>query len=94
LSHLKQKGKNNLSIEKLDKMMQNIGKGQFNYDVFKAAYDADPKLQDLVTNFDKEKIELKQDETDDVEGLPGNPGRPDDPVGQMAKNATDVGASL
>jgi len=75
-------------------MMQNIGKGQFNYDVFKAAYDADPKLQDLITNFDKEKIELKQDETDDVEGLPGNPGRPSDPVGQMAKNATDVGADL
>lgn len=75
-------------------MMQNIGKGQFNYDVFKAAYDADPKLQALVTNFDKNQIELKQDETDDVEGLPGNPGAPGDPVGQMAKNATDVGASL
>ena len=75
-------------------MMQNIGKGQFNYDVFKAAYDTDPKLQALVTNFDKNQIELKQDETDDVEGLPGNPGAPGDPVGQMAKNATDVGASL
>lgn len=74
--------------------MQNIGKGQFNYDVFKAAYDSDSKLQALVTNFDKQKIELKKDETDDVSALPGNPGRPSDTVGQMAKNATDVGADL
>lgn len=70
--------------------MQNMGRGQFNYDVFKAAYDADPKLQQLVKNFDKNKIDLKNDETDDVEGLPGNPGRPGDTVGQMAKNATDL----
>jgi len=74
--------------------MQNQGNGQFNYDVFKAAYDADPKIKDLVKNFDKEKIELKQDETDDVEGLPGNPGAPGDAVGKMAKNATDVGDKL
>lgn len=70
--------------------MQNQGIQQFNYDTFKAAYDADPRLQELVKNFDKTTIELKQDETDDVEGLPGNPGRPSDAVGQMAKNATDL----
>ena len=70
--------------------MQNMGRGQFNYDVFKAAYDADPKLQELVKNFDQDKIELKTSETDDVEGLPGNPGRPGDAVAQMAKNATDL----
>jgi len=71
--------------------MQNQGIQQFNYDTFKAAYDADPRLQELVKNFDKSKIELKQDETDDVEGLPGNPGRPSDEVNKMAKNATDLG---
>jgi hypothetical protein len=70
--------------------MQNMGRGQFNYDVFKAAYDADQKLQQLVKNFDKEKIELKTSETDDVEKIKGNPGRPGDTVGQMAKNATDL----
>jgi hypothetical protein len=79
---------------KLDKYMQNQGRGQFNYETFKAAYDADPRLQELVTNFDKEKIEIKQSEADDVEGLPGNPGRPSDEVGQMAKNATDLGDNL
>jgi len=55
---------------------------------------ADPKIQALVTNFDQEKIEFKQGEQDDVAGLPGNPGAPSDTVGNMAKNATDVGAEL
>ena len=72
--------------------MQNQGRAQFNYDVFKAAYDSDPRLQKLVKNFDQTKIELKTSETDDVEGLPGNPGRPEDTVGKMAKNATDLGS--
>ena len=84
-----------LSIAKLDKYMRNQGKGNFDYDVFKAMYDADPRLQELVTNFDKDKIEFKQSEVDDVAGaVPGNPGRPSDTVGNMAKNATDVGAEL
>ena len=83
-----------LSIAKLDKYMRNQGKGNFDYESFKAMYDADPRLQQLVTNFDQDKIEFKQSEMDDVEGLPGNPGRPGDEVGQMAKNATDLGAEL
>ena len=70
--------------------MQNMGRGQFNYEVFKAAYDADPRLQKLVTNFDQQQIELKTSEMDDVAKLPGNPGRPGDKVGQMAKNAVDL----
>ena len=70
--------------------MQNQGRGQFNYEVFKAAYDSDPKLQKLVTNFDQEKIEFKDSEMDDVAKLPGNPGRPGDTVGKMAKNAVDL----
>jgi hypothetical protein len=83
-----------LSMIKLDKYMRNQGKGNFDFETFKAMYDADPKLQQLVTNFDQDKIEFKQSEQDDVEGLPGNSGRPSDTVGNMAKNATDVGAEL
>jgi hypothetical protein len=76
---------------KLDKFMQNQGRGSFDYETFKAAYDADPKLQQLVTNFDQDKIEFKQSEVDDVAGaVPGNPGRPGDTVGKMAKNAVDL----
>ena len=80
-----------LSIAKLDKYMRNQGKGNFDYESFKAMYDADPRLQQLVTNFDKDKIEFKQSEVDDVAGaVPGNPGRPSDTVGKMAKNAVDL----
>ena len=71
--------------------MQNTGRNQFSYDVFKAAYDSDPRIQKIVKNFDQEKIELKTSEVDDVEDLPGNPGRPSDTVAKMAKNATDLG---
>jgi hypothetical protein len=83
-----------LSMKKLDKYMRNQGKGNFDFESFKAMYDADPKIQQLVTNFDKTKIEFKQSEVDDVAGLPGNPGAPSDTVSNMAKNATDVGAEL
>ena len=41
--------------------MQNVGKIQFSYDVFKAAYDSDAYVQGLVKNFDKEKITFKSD---------------------------------
>lgn len=77
-------------MNKLDQLMQKMGRGQFTYDVFKLAYDSDPKLQKLVTNFDKDKIEFKSSEVDDVKKLPGNPGRPKDTVGKMAKNAVDL----
>ena len=91
LDHLKDTDRTVLSIEKLNRFMQNTGRNQFSYDVFKAAYDADPKIQKIVKNFDQEKIELKTSEVDDVEDLPGNPGRPGDAVSKMAKNATDLG---
>jgi hypothetical protein len=84
-----------LSMKKLDKYMRNQGKGNFDFESFKAMYDADPKIQQLVTNFDQDKIEFKTSEVDDVAGaVPGNPGAPSDTVGNMAKNATDVGAEL
>ena len=68
--------------------MQNQGRGQFTYDVFKAAYDSDPRLQTLVSNFDKNTIELKSDEMDDV---PVDTQSGSDSVGSMAKRATDLG---
>ena len=70
--------------------MQNTGRNQFNFDVFKAAYDSDPRLQSIVTNFDKEKIELKTSELDDVSNDAKKDGTADT-VGDMAKNATDLG---
>ena len=69
--------------------MQNQGRGQFTYDVFKAAYDSDPRLQTLVTNFDQNTIELKSDEMDDVPA--DNTDAGGDSIGTMAKRATDLG---
>ena len=91
LDHLKDSGKTKLSIPKLDKLMQNIGKGQFNYEVFNSAYDADPKIQNLVTNFDQNKIELKGNESDD---LPAAEPDTDNTVSGMAQQATDLGDEL
>ena len=70
--------------------MQNQGRGQFTFDVFKAAYDADPKLQQLVTNFDQDKIELKTSELDDIPDSTKS-AKDDKTVSQMAKRATDLG---
>ena len=70
--------------------MQNQGSGNFDYESFKAMYDADPRIQQLVTNFDQDKIEFKDSEVDDVKNIKGNPGRPGDTVGKMAKNAVDL----
>ena len=69
-----------LSIAKLDKYMRNQGKGNFDYDVFKAMYDADPRLQELVTNFDKEKINLLKEPQGQVlsKGTISIVGLPDD----------------
>jgi hypothetical protein len=70
--------------------MQNMGKGNFTFDSFKAAYDSDPRLKTIVTNFDKDKIELKSSETDDLPAV--NPKTGTDTVNAMAKNAVDLQA--
>ena len=77
-----------LSMIKLDKFMQNQGRGEFNFEVFKAAYDADPRLQKLVKNFDDDKVEFKSSEMDDLPQTKDGGG--DDTVNQMAKRAVDL----
>jgi hypothetical protein len=79
-----------LSMKKLDKYMQNQGRGQFTFDVFKAAYDGDPRLQELVKNFDDKKIEFKTSEMDDIPDGAKQPSN-DKTVSQMAKRATKIG---
>ena len=79
-------------MDKMTNLMKKQQRGQFNFDVFKLAYDADPKLQELVKNFDQEQIELKQSETDDLptQKDTANP----DAVSDMAKRATDLSKSI
>jgi len=73
--------------------MKKQGRGQFSFDVFKAAYDSEPKLQELVKNFDKEVINLKSDSMDDVPNAKQDSGE-NDKVSQMAKSATDLSKSI
>lgn len=81
-------GKAALSMDKLDKYMQNQGRGQFNYEVFKSAYDSDEKIQDIVKNFDEEKIELKTSEIDDLKTSKSS--NDSNNISKMAKRATDL----
>jgi|TARA_B100000424_G_C22941704_1_gene501159 hypothetical protein len=69
--------------------MQNTGRNQFSYEVFKQAYDENPRIQNLVKNFDKDKIELKSSETDDIPTDSKKPSS-DNTVSSMAKRATDL----
>lgn len=73
--------------------MQNVGGEAFDYGTFKAAYDTDPRVKAMVTNFNQIGIEPKTKEkpNDNPQGDSQDGG---DTVSKMAKNATDVGASL
>lgn len=89
LKHLKNKGVDKIDFKKLDHFMKNSQNQQFNYETFAAAYDSDPRLQNLVTNFDEESVEIKQSEMDD---LPKANQSDNDTVSNMAQNAVDLGS--
>jgi hypothetical protein len=67
--------------------MQNTGNQQFTYDSFKAAYDSDPKVKEIVKDFDQNTVTLKTSELDDI-----NPskGQSKNKISQMAKRAVDL----
>ena len=84
---LKNKGRVRFTFAQLDKIMQNVDHQQFTFDSFKSAYDEDPRIQDIVKNFDRETIELKTSSADDI-----NPKEPKskNKISQMAKRAVDL----
>jgi hypothetical protein len=82
------KPESKVSWDKLNSYMKKAGVPQFDYESFKVSYDANPQLQKLV-KFDPEGVTINKDAMDQM-NVPGNPGRPSDPVGDMAKNATDL----
>lgn len=83
---MKNKGIDSVSMSKLDKLMSNAESNIFSFDMFKAAYDQDERIKNIVTNFDKEKIEFKDNAVDDLAKPQGSA----DTVGNMAKNAVDL----
>lgn len=77
------------SIDQLNQYMSNLGRQQFNYEVLRAAYDSDPKIQNIIKDFDQRKVKLKSSEIDDI-NAPAPSG--DNTVSAMAKRATDLGS--
>lgn len=68
--------------------MHNVGDEPFTHDMFKQAYDSDPKIQNIVADFDQRKISIKSgDET----GLNTKPAADKNTVSTMAKRATKLG---
>lgn len=73
----------------INDVMENMGLPQFTYDTFKAAYDSDPQVQEIVHNFSSEGIEMNVDDSEDT-GMQGKNDDAGDSVEQMAKAATDL----
>lgn len=76
------------SIEQLNNWMENMKQPQFSYETFKAAYDQDPRIKEIVTDFNKDTISLKDSEMDDIKA---KKKKSTDDVEKMAKRATKVG---
>lgn len=87
MSLLRNKGKTKIALRTLDQFMQNSGLPEFNYDTFKASFDSDPKIQDIVKDFDQSVITLKTDSSDELEP---EQGQSSNKVSQMAKRAVDL----
>lgn len=68
----------------LNNLMQNVGDEQFDYDSFKAQYDASPMIQKLVFKFDDRGVELKTYGTDPKKS---QGGEKETSISKMAKNA-------
>ena len=77
----------------LNKIMANMGGEQFDYGTFKAAYDTDPRIKTMVQNFSQEGVEPKTSKSLDTGATPQQDPQ-GDVVGQMAKNATNLGDKL
>jgi len=77
-----------ISMDAVKQIMSNTGYPAFNYDVFKRIYDADGDLQNVVADFDNEKIVVKTDqEAEDKPEMDFDNQGSTDKVKQMAKAA-------
>ena len=86
---MKNKGFMEFSLDQLNRYMANLGRQQFNYEVLRAAYDSDPKIQNIIKDFDHRKVKLKSGEVDELDtAKPAG----DNTVSSMAKRATDLGS--
>jgi hypothetical protein len=84
---LKNKGNFNLTFDQLNRFMSNMGDEPFTYDMLQQAYNSDPKIQNIISDFDQKTIKIKSGiETD----LDTNPAQGGTSVSTMAKRATNL----
>ena len=77
----------------LNKIMQNVGGEQFDYETFKAAYDTDNRVKSMIANFSEKGIEPKTKEAPSDSPVASGEADPN-AVSSMAKSATDLGDKL
>jgi hypothetical protein len=65
-----------------------MGDEGFTYDIFQQAYNSDPKIQNIVADFNKNSVKIK---TGDENNLSRKPTSGKNTVSAMAKRATDLG---
>jgi hypothetical protein len=75
-----------LSWDALNKVMQNIGDEQFDYDSFKNSYDTSPMVKNLIHKFDNRGVELKTKKSTPNK----KQGQKQTDVEKMAKAAVDT----
>lgn len=68
--------------------MKNIGEELFTYDTFQQAYDSDPKIQNIVADFNTNSVKIK---SGDENKLTPTPTSGKNTISAMAKRATDLG---
>ena len=77
-----------ISMDAVKQIMSNTGFPTFNYDVFKTLYDQDQDLQNVVADFNQEKIVIKTDKEDqDNPEMDFDKQGSTDVVKKMAKSA-------
>ena len=77
-----------ISFDAVKNIMTNTGYPVFNYDVFKKIYDQDEDLQNVVSDFDQNKIVIKTDkEAENDPDMDFDNQGSTDKVKQMAKSA-------
>lgn len=75
------------SWQAMSQMMQNITGQEINYDAFKAEFDANPQLKNIVDNFDENGVTIKTKNKIAPAGVPGDKVKSQANVMSSAKKA-------
>lgn len=91
LAHLNKSGQKQVKFTDIKNFMKGYGDPQFNHEVFKNLYDENPKIQNIVKDFDNQSITFASGSVDKIQKQ-NKPGRKskESEVSKMAKRATKI----